>query len=277
VFYFGNAVGETGNNGTGSGADTVVDAADEAAVRSAETGLPAPANSPYDFNRDRRINATDELIARANYRSGASALQLIDLAAAGQSAAAAATQAATGAATAAEPTAAVAASAAAAESVACDEVIVLVPSSAAAGASTEDSVPGAQGPGLRTPSPVAAAKSGNGSAAPSPPRAAVTSRQSAIAFLPPTVSKQPSPPAAPRPSPVALAHDLVLRQLAAARPKLATGPVAASVADRGRLAVVAGKRPPKAVLVFDVTQGPLGRLQTTRPKNPAAGLLGGSR
>ena len=76
VFYFGNAVGESGNNA----ADAVVDLADELAVRSHKTGFtPAPVTNPYDFNRDRRVNATDELLARYNH-SGADPLQLIDLA-----------------------------------------------------------------------------------------------------------------------------------------------------------------------------------------------------
>jgi len=43
---------------------------------------PAPIANPYDFNRDRRVNATDELIARYHH-SGASPLQLIDLSGAG--------------------------------------------------------------------------------------------------------------------------------------------------------------------------------------------------
>jgi len=75
VFYFGNAIGESGNHA----ADAMVDLADELAVRSHKTGFtPALVTNPYDFNRDRRVNATDELIARYNH-SGADALQLIDL------------------------------------------------------------------------------------------------------------------------------------------------------------------------------------------------------
>jgi hypothetical protein len=79
TFYFGNAVGETGNNASGPSADAAVDIADEAAVRAAGTVLPTSLTNRYDFNHDRKVNATDQLIARANYRQGANALQLINL------------------------------------------------------------------------------------------------------------------------------------------------------------------------------------------------------
>jgi ELWxxDGT repeat protein/predicted outer membrane repeat protein len=79
VFYFGNAIGETGNNS----ANAIVDLADGLAARSHKSGFtPALITNPYDFNRDRRVNATDELIARYNH-SG-TPLQLIDLSGAGQ-------------------------------------------------------------------------------------------------------------------------------------------------------------------------------------------------
>ena len=75
VFYFGNAIGETGNNA----ANAVVDLQDDLAARAHKTAFtPAPITNPYDFNRDRRVNATDELIARYNH-SGGNALRLIDL------------------------------------------------------------------------------------------------------------------------------------------------------------------------------------------------------
>jgi Concanavalin A-like lectin/glucanases superfamily len=72
VFYFGNAIGESGN----SPSDAVVDAADELAARSHGTGLlTAAITSPYDFNRDKRVDTADQLIARSH--AGEPALQLI--------------------------------------------------------------------------------------------------------------------------------------------------------------------------------------------------------
>jgi hypothetical protein len=79
AFYFGNAIGESGNDPS----NAVVDLQDDLAARAHKTAFtPAPITNPYDFNRDRRVNATDELIARNNH-SG-TPLQLIDLAGAGQ-------------------------------------------------------------------------------------------------------------------------------------------------------------------------------------------------
>jgi|GEM_PF-390353 len=76
VFYFGNCVGETGNDPS----NAEVTEADAAAVRANRTGIvPAAVTNPYDFNRDRRVNSTDEMIARNNPRIGPDALQLIDL------------------------------------------------------------------------------------------------------------------------------------------------------------------------------------------------------
>jgi len=76
VFYFGNAIGETGNNP----ANAIVDLQDELGARTHKTGfVPALITSSYDFNRDRRVNATDELIARYNGTTSASALKLLDL------------------------------------------------------------------------------------------------------------------------------------------------------------------------------------------------------
>ena len=59
VFYFGNAVGETGN----STANAFVSAADEIAVRTHATppGESAGIDSAYDFNRDGKVDAADEL------------------------------------------------------------------------------------------------------------------------------------------------------------------------------------------------------------------------
>jgi hypothetical protein len=76
IFYFGNAVGEAGN----SPLNAMVDAADELAVRTHKTGFaPAAIIDPYDFDRDRRVNANDEIISRRNHTSVGSSLKLIDL------------------------------------------------------------------------------------------------------------------------------------------------------------------------------------------------------
>ena len=83
VFYFGNAIGESGNSG-----DTFVDTADELGARSNGTAAGGAAiTNLYDFNRDKQVNAQDELIARS-HRSGLSPLQLITVPAAGSGAAA---------------------------------------------------------------------------------------------------------------------------------------------------------------------------------------------
>ena len=76
VFYFGNAVGETGN----SAADAIVDATDVqgAANNPRGVGNPAPIDFAYDFNRDTLVDATDEQIATDNATTGPTALQLID-------------------------------------------------------------------------------------------------------------------------------------------------------------------------------------------------------
>ena len=76
VFYFGNAIGESGN----SPADAVVDSADETGSRTHKTGFTAAAiDNHYDYNRDGRVNATDDLIARHNRTDGVGGnpLQLI--------------------------------------------------------------------------------------------------------------------------------------------------------------------------------------------------------
>jgi hypothetical protein len=75
VFYFGNAVGETGDNPL----NAVVNATDENRVAANKTGFVlAPVTNVYDFNHDRRVNATDVLIARDNHTTqGVDALNLI--------------------------------------------------------------------------------------------------------------------------------------------------------------------------------------------------------
>lgn len=76
VFYFGNAVGEVGN---AAGTDAGVNEVDEVAVRQNQRGpfSPAAIDSVHDLDRDRLVNATDQLIARANATAGGDALQLI--------------------------------------------------------------------------------------------------------------------------------------------------------------------------------------------------------
>lgn len=73
TFYFGNAIGETGNNAGNAN----VDSADELGARYNRTGLTAATiTNAFDFNRDGRVDSADELIARYN-RSGLTPLQLI--------------------------------------------------------------------------------------------------------------------------------------------------------------------------------------------------------
>jgi len=75
VFYFGNAIGETGNSTT----EARVNAIDTLLARNNPRTLtdPAPIDFPYDFNRDARVNATDMLIARNNQTHSLNALRLI--------------------------------------------------------------------------------------------------------------------------------------------------------------------------------------------------------
>jgi autotransporter-associated beta strand protein len=75
VFYFGNAVGESGNSAT----DAIVDVADEIGARNNPRWFlnPATITDPYDYNRDLKVNATDEIIARDHVTYFADALQLI--------------------------------------------------------------------------------------------------------------------------------------------------------------------------------------------------------
>ena len=74
VFYFGNLVGEC----TGDGK---VDAYDVLEVRNNPRPFfdPALLDTLHDFNRDRRVNAIDTLIARNNQTWSATELQLLDL------------------------------------------------------------------------------------------------------------------------------------------------------------------------------------------------------
>ena len=77
VFYFGNAIGESGD----SLVHAMVNATDEVQCRNHPHGPfnPAPVDDAYDYNRDRLVNATDQLIARGNQTSPFAALQLISV------------------------------------------------------------------------------------------------------------------------------------------------------------------------------------------------------
>lgn len=75
VFYWGNAIGETGNDPT----NAVVNLADVALTRENQTGFgTADVANQYDFNRDGRVNLADVAMAREN-QSGFTPLELIDL------------------------------------------------------------------------------------------------------------------------------------------------------------------------------------------------------
>ena len=78
VFYFGNAIGETGNSPT----DANVTPADEVAVRNNPATLtnnPAGLTHLYDFNRDRKVGPTDAVLARNNGTNIMTALKYINL------------------------------------------------------------------------------------------------------------------------------------------------------------------------------------------------------
>ena len=77
MFYFGNAVGETGNSPNDAG----VDATDVLLTRQNPHPFfdPAEIDNVYDFNRDRRVDAIDTLIARNNQTWSGTELGLIDL------------------------------------------------------------------------------------------------------------------------------------------------------------------------------------------------------
>ena len=75
VFYFGNAIGETGN----SEAEALVNANDVVGTRDNPHGPfnRAMIDDAYDFNRDRLVNATDVILARDNQTSPFTMLKLI--------------------------------------------------------------------------------------------------------------------------------------------------------------------------------------------------------
>ena len=85
VFYFGNAIGETGDTYGLVPADAKVNATDQLGARSHPHTIldPAPIYDAYDFNRDKKVNATDELIVRNNQTTVLNALKLITVPAEG--------------------------------------------------------------------------------------------------------------------------------------------------------------------------------------------------
>jgi hypothetical protein len=78
VFFFGNAIGESGN----SSAHAQVDSADEIGARNNPHSFlnPAPAVDAFDYDRNKRVDAADEITARNNATSVLTALRLINLA-----------------------------------------------------------------------------------------------------------------------------------------------------------------------------------------------------
>ena len=77
VFYFGNAIGETGTFPE----EAKVDAVDQLGTRANQRTLlnPAPVDFAFDFDRDKKVDAVDQLIARANQTTALNDLNLIDL------------------------------------------------------------------------------------------------------------------------------------------------------------------------------------------------------
>ena len=75
VFYFGNAVGESGN----SPSNTFVDGSDFASARDNQRNFlnRAPIDFAYDYNRDSFVDGTDMAIARDNNTNFITALKLV--------------------------------------------------------------------------------------------------------------------------------------------------------------------------------------------------------
>ena len=73
VFYFGNAIGESGNDPT----NAIVNLADAGGARTNQTGFGiTDVLNAFDFNRDARVNLADLAIARTN-QSGFTPINLI--------------------------------------------------------------------------------------------------------------------------------------------------------------------------------------------------------
>ena len=81
VFYFGNAIAESGNSDT----DALVNATDEIGARMnprSRLSLAAIDNT-HDYNRDGKVDATDQIIARTHGTTVMTALKLINAPASG--------------------------------------------------------------------------------------------------------------------------------------------------------------------------------------------------
>lgn len=80
IFYFGNAIGEIGDQQSGGGltASADVGISDLVAVRQNATriGESADIENPFDFNRDTKVNLFDLILARDGISSGGAALRL---------------------------------------------------------------------------------------------------------------------------------------------------------------------------------------------------------
>ncbi|MBI1310043.1 choice-of-anchor D domain-containing protein [bacterium] len=74
-FFFGNAVGDSGNSAT----NATVDTTDEIDARNNTRSFlnPAGIDFPYDYNRDKSVDTADEIIARQHVTFFQSALKLI--------------------------------------------------------------------------------------------------------------------------------------------------------------------------------------------------------
>jgi len=79
LFYFGNAVGDTGQGDTSTQA--TVNATDVIAVRNNPQSVfnNIPISSIYDFNRDGQVNITDQLIARNNPTTVANVVRYLNI------------------------------------------------------------------------------------------------------------------------------------------------------------------------------------------------------
>jgi hypothetical protein len=78
VFYFGSAVGETGDNP----ANAEVTPADEVAIRNGAHTMasnPAGVTDPCDINRDRKVGPTDQVLCRNHGTNSSTALNLISV------------------------------------------------------------------------------------------------------------------------------------------------------------------------------------------------------
>ncbi|MBW7991460.1 MAG: hypothetical protein FVQ84_15810 [Planctomycetes bacterium] len=74
IFYFGNAIGESGN----SPFDALVDSIDElGALNNPHFFIPTSIDDDYDYNRDSWVDATDQIIARNNQTNYETDLNLI--------------------------------------------------------------------------------------------------------------------------------------------------------------------------------------------------------